>query len=110
MGAVVSVRRREMTPRVSLLLLVAATAGLWTSFTVGAPVTVQVPEDPRRAECLVDTFGDNPGRLVSWHTDCGQALAVHMAASAGPTLVMLGALMAATAHGVQRRGRAAPAP
>jgi len=109
MGALVSVRRREMKPRLLLLLLAAATAGLWTFFTVGAPVMVQVPQDPQGAECLVDPFGENPGRVVPWQSDCGQALAVHMAVSAGPTLVMLGALIAVTAHGVRRRESAVPA-
>jgi hypothetical protein len=109
MGALVSVRRRDMTPRLSLLLLAAATAGLWTFFTVGAAIMVQVPRGPQGAECLVNPFGDNPGRVVPWQSDCGQALAVHMATSAGPTLVMLGALIAATAHGVQRRASAVAA-
>jgi hypothetical protein len=70
---------------------------------------VQVPRDPQGAECLVNPFVGNPGRVVPWQSDCGQALTVHMATSAGPNLVMLGALIAATAHGVQRRESAVPA-
>lgn len=108
MVALAVVRRRDATPRLLLLLLAAAVAGSWTFFTVGASVIVPIPQDPQGAECLVDPIGDNPGRVVSWHSDCGQALAKHMAISAGPTLVMLGATITAIAHGVRRRHGTVP--
>lgn len=65
-------------------------------------------QDPQGSQCLVDAFGDNPDRTVSWTSDCGQALARHLLASAEPALLLLGVTVAATARGL-RRSRSRPA-
>jgi hypothetical protein len=101
--ALVAVRRRDTTPHLWLLLLAATAAGAWTFFTVGASVMVPSTQDPQGSECVVNPFGDNPDRVVSWESDCGKALARHMVISAGPTLAMLAVTLAATAQGLRRR-------
>jgi hypothetical protein len=59
----VVVRRREIrSPRVWFLVASAVTAGMWTFFTIGAPVMVSIPQDPQGSECLVDAFGDKSGK------------------------------------------------
>lgn len=98
------VRRRDIrAPRVWLLLTAGVVAGMWAFFTVGAPVMVSIPDDPQGAECLVDPFGDNPARTVSWTSDCGQALARHLVASGGPVLLLLGVTAGATVRGLRQR-------
>lgn len=97
------VRRRDIrSPRVWLLVTAGVAAGMWAFFTVGAPVMVSIPDDPQGAECLVDPFGDNPARTVSWTSDCGQALARHLLASGGPVLLLLGVTAGATVRGLRQ--------
>ena len=101
------VRRRGLrSPQMGLLIVAAVAAGLWTFFTVGAPVMVPIPEDPQGAECLVNPFGDNPDQSVYWDSDCGRALARRLIVSGGPSLVMLGATIAATVQGIRLNRRA----
>lgn len=104
------VRRREIrSPRVWLLVAAAVTVGTWTFLTIGATVTVPDPRgDPRGTECVVNPFGDNPDRAVRWSGDCGQALARHLLASGGPSLLMLTISVASTTRALrQSRSRSA---
>ena len=105
----VVIRRRDVRPRLVLLLVATVAAAVWMLLTVGGSVMVPIPEDPQGADCLVNPFGDNPSREVSWESDCGRALAQHLAVSAGPSLFMLGAIVIVAVRSV-RAGKARTLP
>jgi hypothetical protein len=95
------VRRREIrSPKIGLLIVAAVASGLWTFFTVGAPVMVPIPEDPQGAECLLNPFGENPEGRVHWDGDCGQGLIRRLVISGGPSVIMLGITTGAIVQGV----------
>lgn len=96
-------RRSNLHHRLWLLLFAALLAGLWTLLRVGSAVKVYDPHDPDGSQCLVDPVGRNPDRVVSWGTDCGHALATHLVLSVGPTLIMIGVLIATLGRAGFRR-------
>jgi hypothetical protein len=86
-------RRRKLTPWLSWLVLAALAGALWTCLSVGAPVTVS------GAQCVWSPFGEASDNSLDWGNDCDRALLQRVVISAGPSVALLGLVMAAVLRG-----------